>query len=41
MSNLFPESTQPFYAGFGNRKTDFISYKALSMNEKKIFIIDP
>lgn len=41
MKDLFPESSEPFYAGFGNRKTDFIAYKAMGMNEKKIFIIDP
>ena len=39
--NLFPDNTQPFYAGFGNRNTDTISYETLKINEDKIFIINP
>lgn len=38
---LFPESTQPFYAGFGNRETDAISYRAVAISLGKIFIINP
>ena len=30
----------PFYAGFGNRNTDYISYKTLGVNENRIYIID-
>lgn len=41
IKNLFPAHTEPFYAGFGNRDTDTISYEALSINEGKIFIINP
>jgi phosphatidate phosphatase LPIN len=41
IKDLFPENYEPFYAGFGNRDTDYISYKTLSINENKIFIINP
>eukprot|EP01121_Diplochlamys_sp_Union-15-3_P004720 TRINITY_DN1492_c0_g1_i1.p1 TRINITY_DN1492_c0_g1~~TRINITY_DN1492_c0_g1_i1.p1 ORF type:complete len:116 (-),score=6.96 TRINITY_DN1492_c0_g1_i1:100-447(-) len=36
---LFPEN--PFYAGFGNRDTDSLSYTAVEMSEGKIFKINP
>ena len=38
--NLFPQDTCPFYAGFGNRDTDSISYRAVSIDVPKIFIIN-
>jgi phosphatidate phosphatase LPIN len=38
---LFPERYNPFYAGLGNRPTDYQSYKALSVPEARIFIINP
>ena len=41
IKDLFPADSEPFYAGFGNRDTDYISYKTLSINENKIFIINP
>ena len=41
IKDLFPSDCEPFYAGFGNRDTDYISYKTLSINENKIFIINP
>jgi phosphatidate phosphatase LPIN len=31
---------QPYYAGFGNKMTDAISYQAVGVNKSKIFIID-
>ena len=37
---LFPENEEPFYAGFGNRDTDYISYKTLGINVNRIYIID-
>lgn len=37
---LFPRECNPFYAGFGNRPTDAISYRAVGMARHKIFIID-
>lgn len=38
---LFPEEEEPFYAGFGNRDTDYVSYKTLGINVNRIYIIDP
>jgi hypothetical protein len=37
---LFPPHTKPFYAGFGNRPTDAIAYRAIGIARHKIFIID-
>lgn len=37
---LFPPEWQPFYAGFGNRDTDEISYLAVGVPAAKIFIIN-
>ena len=39
--NLFPKNCEPFYAGFGNRDTDAISYRSVAINLGKIFIINP
>lgn len=41
IKNLFPPPVKPFYAGFGNRDTDYISYSKLGIGEGKIFIINP
>jgi phosphatidate phosphatase LPIN len=41
VKDLFPEHSEPFYAGFGNRDTDYISYRTLSISSSKIFIINP
>ncbi len=41
LRRLFPEHAQPFYAGFGNRDTDTISYQAINIPESRIFIINP
>jgi phosphatidate phosphatase PAH1 len=38
---LFPEYWNPFYAGFGNRETDERSYKAVQVQQGKIFTINP
>eukprot|EP01102_Stenamoeba_stenopodia_P019264 TRINITY_DN722_c0_g1_i1.p1 TRINITY_DN722_c0_g1~~TRINITY_DN722_c0_g1_i1.p1 ORF type:complete len:1004 (-),score=227.64 TRINITY_DN722_c0_g1_i1:70-3081(-) len=38
---VFPEDSRPFYAGFGNRQTDAISYRAVDIPDGKIFIINP
>eukprot|EP00741_Cyanophora_paradoxa_P009983 tig00000157_g9669.t1 len=38
--SLFPEDHNPFYAGFGNRPTDVVSYRAVGVPEGKIFIIN-
>ena len=31
---------RPFYAGFGNRPTDVMAYKAVGVPKKRIFIIN-
>ncbi|KAL9275912.1 Phosphatidate phosphatase PAH2-like protein [Drosera capensis] len=38
---LFPSDSSPFYAGFGNRDTDEISYLKVGIPKGKIFIINP
>ncbi|GMH04040.1 hypothetical protein Nepgr_005879 [Nepenthes gracilis] len=38
---LFPPDCNPFYAGFGNRDTDEISYLHVGIPKGKIFIINP
>lgn len=38
---LFPPDCHPFYAGFGNRDTDEISYLKVGIPKGKIFIINP
>ncbi|KAG9453818.1 hypothetical protein H6P81_006722 [Aristolochia fimbriata] len=38
---LFPADYNPFYAGFGNRDTDEISYRKIGIPKGKIFIINP
>ncbi|KAG2245871.1 hypothetical protein Bca4012_069086 [Brassica carinata] len=41
IKKLFPEPYNPFYAGFGNRDTDELSYSKLGIPKGKIFIINP
>lgn len=41
VSQLFPANISPFYAGFGNRDTDAIAYRAVGIEMDKIFIINP
>lgn len=38
---LFPPDYNPFYAGFGNRDTDELTYRKLGIPKGKIFIINP
>lgn len=38
---LFPADCNPFYAGFGNRDTDEISYLKVGIPRGKIFTINP
>ncbi|KAG0449770.1 hypothetical protein HPP92_015818 [Vanilla planifolia] len=38
---LFPPDCNPFYAGFGNRDTDEVSYIKVGIPRGKIFIINP
>ncbi|XP_024029384.1 phosphatidate phosphatase PAH2 [Morus notabilis] len=39
--SLFPPDCNPFYAGFGNRDTDEISYLKVGLPKGKIFIVNP
>lgn len=39
--DVFRAEHQPFYAGFGNRDTDLLSYRAVGVHPSKVFIIDP
>ncbi|XP_044473955.1 phosphatidate phosphatase PAH1-like isoform X2 [Mangifera indica] len=41
IKKLFPSDYNPFYAGFGNRDTDELSYKKIGIPKGKIFIINP
>jgi phosphatidate phosphatase LPIN len=41
IQSLFPPGHKPFYAGFGNRQTDAISYRAVGIPLGKIFTINP
>lgn len=41
IKRLFPPDHNPFYAGFGNRVTDEISYRKIGIPEGKIFLINP
>ncbi|OKL56012.1 hypothetical protein UA08_08645 [Talaromyces atroroseus] len=38
--NLFPPSQNPFYAGFGNRLTDALSYRSVNIPSSRIFTIN-
>ena len=41
IKDLFPEDWNPFYAGFGNRPTDEVSYSAVGVPDSRIFTINP
>lgn len=41
IAQLWPSGTLPFYAGFGNRETDTLSYTTVGVPPERIFIIDP
>mmetsp|Transcript_17982 Transcript_17982/g.15903 ORF Transcript_17982/g.15903 Transcript_17982/m.15903 type:complete len:143 (+) Transcript_17982:139-567(+) len=41
IKNLFKDQKAPFYAGFGNRDTDAMSYRAVGIDFRRIFIINP
>lgn len=38
--DLFPGRTNPFYAGFGNRLTDALSYRSVNIPSSRIFTIN-
>jgi phosphatidate phosphatase LPIN len=37
---LFPGKSNPFYAGFGNRLTDALSYRSVNIPQRRIFTIN-
>ena len=41
IKRLFPPGSRPFYAGFGNRETDAIAYRAIGIKMHNIFLINP
>ena len=42
IQTLFPESNKhPYYAGYGNKSTDVVSYKAVGIPISRIFTINP
>ena len=40
VQRLFGERGNPFYAGFGNRITDALSYRSVNIPSERIFTID-
>jgi phosphatidate phosphatase LPIN len=40
IGRLFGEAGNPFYAGFGNRITDALSYRSVDVPSSRIFTID-
>ena len=38
---LFDDDYNPFYAGFGNRITDVVAYRAVGVPQSRIYIINP
>ena len=41
IASLFGSHKQPFYAGFGNRLTDALSYRSVNIPPNRIFTINP
>jgi len=39
--SLFPETHNPFHAGFGNRETDAIAYNSVGISLEKVYIVNP
>ncbi|PAA50508.1 hypothetical protein BOX15_Mlig017637g3 [Macrostomum lignano] len=39
--SLFPAEAQPFWAGFGNRPSDALSYTEVSVNHARCFTVNP
>ncbi len=38
---LWPERHNPFYAGFGNRDSDVVSYREVGVPQSRIMVINP
>ena len=41
VKTAYPEASDPFYAGFGNRVNDAWAYTSVGIKDHKIFLIDP
>lgn len=41
LRSLFSPADNPFYAGYGNRDTDVISYRAVGLMPQRIFVVNP
>lgn len=41
LKNIFPQTENPFFSGFGNRQTDVISYNSVGVPTSNVFIINP
>ena len=41
VARLYPSNQNPFFAGFGNRESDVIAYRAAGVPVHRIFIISP
>lgn len=39
--SLFPPDYNPYHAGFGNRDSDIISYRAVGLIPQRIFVVNP
>ena len=40
VSGLFPESKNPFYAGFGTRKNDLVVYSRCGISKGRIYLVN-
>ena len=38
---LFDDDYNPFWAGFGNRITDVVAYRAVGVSQSRIYVINP
>ena len=41
IQSLFPSDNNPYHAGYGNKSTDVMAYKAVGIPESRIFTINP
>lgn len=41
LRSLWPEKHNPFYAGFGNRDSDVVSYREVGVPQSRIMVINP
>ena len=41
IKNLFPEGSNPFYSGYGNRSNDVFAYTTVGIPRSRVFTINP